>query len=295
MSETITEGILANDSIEIPGNDCGYDEEGTITADNDFEDEDQLQKHGEIKLSDIPNTMQDRYGVYQVHATKHGGEEVFCKDGFSEKTKKIEDFLHERKVRNYEHKTPKHDPTDEWNANMNDNNPNLEATGYFKITDPRHDDAISIKLRGPEHKEKKHFGSWYIIGIEFDGKKHFEKEYDHDDGNKKVTSVDGQSTDVGSIVDKWVGIKAITVNEGNGVRCTCYVDKGGLDSSGKPANQWTKIFDVLDNNNPIKKCNQLKGDGHIQIQFRIDACGKINGKNVTNSPIKAKYISCRQV
>jgi hypothetical protein len=250
-----------------------------------------------IIASDIPGTYVDRYGVYQLHPTIEGGKEAFGIYESKNNDNNIlqnADFGHERGIRHYQ--SCDTDPTDEWNAKMPKKHVNLEATAYFRISKPQHDDTISIKLRGPNHSDG--YGSWYIIGTTFyQGKPHFQKEYNHDDGNEDV-EIGNRTRSVGNIVDKWIGIKAITITEGRKVRCKCFVDIDGLINDA-PANIWVKTFDVLDGDRPILKGNQRKeNDDNLQIQFRIDGCGRKNDDELrirSNYPIDANFMSCRQV
>lgn len=262
---------------------------GMMYDDGEFEKFESLMARESIE-SDIPSTFVDKYGVYQAYVTIHGGKEVF---GTYEVEDKGDDdvsegdFGHKRGIRNY--KNGSTDPTDEWNAKMPKNYVNLEATAYFKISKPRHDDTISIKLRGPTHSNGN--GSWYILGTTFyQGEPHFEKEYNHDKGNE-AADTGNKTRSVGSIVDKWIGIKAITITDGKKVHCQCYVDTEGLSDDGDPVNYWIKILDVMDSRKPILRGNQRKGGNSLQIQFRVDGCGKKN----SNSPIEAKFMSCRQI
>lgn len=239
---------------------------------------------------DIPGTYVDKYGAYQLHPTIQGGKEVFgiheVKDNDDNNLQNAE-FGHERGIRHYQ--SCDTDPTDEWNAKMPKEHVNLEATAFFKISKVQHDDTISIKLRGPNHSNGN--GSWYIIGTTFyQGDPHFQKEYNHDNGNEDA-EIGTRTRSVGNIVDRWIGIKAITINEGRKVRCQCYIDIDGLAEDGTPANNWLRTFDVLDGNRPILEGNQRKGGNNLQIQFRIDGCGKKKG----HSPILADFMSCRQV
>lgn len=269
----------------------------------------------------LPSTGEhDKYGVEMFYASISKAKEIY-----------EDNIIHDRTIRGYKTKGKRPDPTDEYNGKMPKEHVDLEATGYFKITQPDHDDTVSVKLRGPTHSNGN--GSWYILGVTFyEGKPHFQKEIDHKDGNDDADPGDDAQS-CGRIVDKWFGIKAITFNERSedgeeGVRCQCFVDTGGITSDGKPANKWMKIFDALDTDDPIVEGVEVGDEDELQIQFRIDGCGKIEKKNsggdndddndkdnwnitppkaenhryvvnvcnnASHSPVNARFLSCRQI
>ena len=47
-----------------------------------------------------------------------------------------------------------------------------------------HDDTISMKRRGPTHSDGN--GSWYKIGVHFNGKPFFGKEWEHSAAEKRM-------------------------------------------------------------------------------------------------------------
>ena len=211
------------------------------------------------------NNLKDKLGVVIQFKTKDNGKEKYN-----------EDFMHERGIRTYESDKPD-DPTDEYNLKLEKEHVDLETTGYFKIAKEMHDDTISMKLRGPTHSDGN--GSWYKIGVHFNGKPFFGKEWEHSGREEDDLATGDNSINVGKIIGKWVGIKAVTFNEEKdgkkGVRCQCYID-GPYDNIGDvpPENQnWRKTFDVFDTDDPILKGNEKSGGDIMQIQFRIDVLG----------------------
>ena len=251
------------------------------------------------------NNLKDKLGVVIQFKTKDNGKEMYS-----------EDFMHERGIRHYESDKPD-DTTDEYNVKLDKEHVDLETTGYFKITKEMHDDTISMKLRGPTHSDGK--GSWYKIGVHFNGKPFFGKEWEHSGREEDDLNTGDNIINAGKIVGKWVGVKAVTFNEEKngkkGVRCQCYVD-GPYDNIGDvpPEKQnWRKTFDVFDTADPILKGNEKGGGDTMQIQFRIDATGDKDGDEMEpgatgdhkydfNKCIKeshtaalAKFLSCRQI
>ena len=70
-----------------------------------------------------------------------------------------------------------------------------------------HDDTISMKLRGPTHSDGN--GSWYKIGVHFNGKPFFGKEWEHSGREEDDLNTGDSIINVGKIVGKWVGVKVI--------------------------------------------------------------------------------------
>jgi hypothetical protein len=108
--------------------------------------------------------------------------------------------------------------------------------------------GLSIKLRGGGHSNTgEDSARCYIFHFEYEGNNNcnnFQKEAPHPKYSKYTlpTLFDAQNW-IGP--NKWVGFKAITINEKNGVRCEAYIDYGGIINN-RPANQWKKWYSILD-------------------------------------------------
>jgi hypothetical protein len=153
--------------------------------------------------------------------------------------------------------------------------------------------GLSIKLRGGGHSDNGDGSArCYIFHFEYEGNnncKNFQKEAPHPKYAKHTVPTDFNAQDwVGP--NKWVGFKAVTINENNGVRCEAYIDYGGF-INGVPTNRWQKWYSILDTGQygghrkpktipPFKTAN-----GNV-IQFRMD-----NADRGT----KSRFASVREV
>lgn len=242
-----------------------------------------------------PTTGTDNFGVKKICETIPNGLEVYYpKDKITKKnTKNIGDDKWERKVGVRHFQSGGSAPTDEWNVWIPKDHVDLEATGYFKISDVKEDDEMDVKIRGPNHQDGN--GSWYKIGLEFNGKPYFGKEWVH--SGREDNDVDkGENTvNVGNVKNKWVGFKGITYNKDGGVRCQCWVDGPYDNIDNGPPNNWKKTFDVLDTHDPITKANMKNPNiDKILIQFRIDNCGRSEDDD-RDSSIDYRHLSVRQI
>jgi hypothetical protein len=121
---------------------------------------------------------------------------------------------------------------------------NIEITGYFRMLET-HDsgEEITIYARGAKHcdftnggdlppceLEEQCQGAAYKPGVGYGGGGTFKKEYYHDGGNGYAHLDDEVNEEFGldSIMDRWVGVKAVLYNVDAGgsaeVRIEVYVD-----------------------------------------------------------------------
>jgi hypothetical protein len=153
--------------------------------------------------------------------------------------------------------------------------------------------GLSIKLRGGGHSDNGDGSArCYIFHFEYEGNNNcnnFQKETPHPEYAKHTVPTDFNDQDW---VDpnKWVGFKAVTINENTGVRCEAYIDYGGI-INGVPTNRWQKWYSILDTGQygghskpktipPFKTAN-----GNV-TQFRMD-----NADRGT----KSRFASVREV
>jgi hypothetical protein len=121
--------------------------------------------------------------------------------------------------------------------------------------------SVSIKLRGSHHSnDGDGSAKTYIFDFQFKGgdKNNFQKEYPHGAYFKMTIS---PRFELPSNLKKWVGYKAVTINQGNGVRCLAFVDYGSENRTKEEgpdlANQkWKIYYDVFD-------------DGRLDERFEI--------------------------
>jgi hypothetical protein len=186
---------------------------------------------------------------------------------------------------------------------------NVEATGYFKVI--KNMDDVSVKLRGGHHSDEgdeNESARCYVFRIGSDGKgKTFGKEYPHKNGKGYTwPTLDVKPLD--SLQNKWIGIKAITWNEGsNKVHCECYLDFDGVDEKGKfdPQKQnWKLRYDVVDEDGKFgedTKDHKTKAawtdlQKNSSIQFRVDAKkGKTMKYSYKGNDISFQLLSVREI
>ena len=184
-----------------------------------------------------------------------------------------------------------------------------EVTGYFRFIENEftkkekngRGTGLAIKLRGGLHpgseemkKEdiKKESGKCYEFHFEYNGSNDqcLQKEYPHNNYDKKPNDFD-KRFDLPPILGKWVGFKAVTINEDIGVRCEAYLDLDGLIDNNSPANNWKLWYSVLDDGNLFSKDDGTREPffshyGKRRTFFRID--------RVDHDP-EHKFLSVRSV
>ncbi len=153
--------------------------------------------------------------------------------------------------------------------------------------------GLSIKLRGGGHSDSGDGSAeCYIFHFEYEGNnncKNFQKEAPHPKYAKHTVPTDFNAQDW---VDpnKWVGFKAVTVNENDGVRCEAYIDYGGI-INGRPANRWQKWYSILDAGqyggpSKPKTIPPFKTANGTVTQFRMDNADR---------GAKSRFASVREV
>jgi hypothetical protein len=187
---------------------------------------------------------------------------------------------------------------------------NVEATGYFKVL--QNMDDISVKLRGGHHSSDlplKDSARCYVFRVGADGQgKNFGKEHPHKNGQGYSWHTLPVQFNPGSLEGRWVGIKAITWNEGNDkVHCECYLDLDGVNEQGKfdPQRQnWKLRYDVVDEGGKYGEDNnahQTKAawtglQKNSSIQFRVDAQnGKTMKYSCKGNDLTFQLLSAREI
>lgn len=146
---------------------------------------------------------------------------------------------------------------------------NQEVTGYFFLSDIESDEnkdkdiafkkcgkgsSVTIKLRGgkhPSNSDDPDSAKCYNFDFQYMGGNcnNFQKEYPHPDYYKMSVNT---KFDLKNNMKKWVGYKAVTINDDDGVRCLAFVDYGSEDRKKEDgpeleSQQWKLYFDVTDN------------------------------------------------
>jgi hypothetical protein len=211
--------------------------------------------------------------------------------------------------------------TTEWNK-KGEEFIDQEVTGYFYLPEIDSDkgkdecyrykrggkgSALAIKLRGGIHSGKKDptTAKCYIFDLQYEGKhkdeKNFQKEFPHGDYYKmNVVS----KFDLKNNLKKWVGYKAVTITQGETVRCIALIDYGS-ENRGKEEGpdltlqNWKVYYDITDDGKLDQKFGlsiggEFKGEvkkpwkshfGVKLIQFRMD---RIVGP-------EARFLSARRI
>jgi hypothetical protein len=127
-----------------------------------------------------------------------------------------------------------------------------ECTGYLTMHGMNHPDSIDWKVRGGHHggssAPEDMQGRCYDFEVMTDGsnKKVLEKEWPHPSMHKaNVTTLFNIGKDISSAT---FGYKAISfpTPDNKGVHMECWLDLDGLDSTGKPINNWKKYWEASD-------------------------------------------------
>ena len=184
-----------------------------------------------------------------------------------------------------------------------------EVTGYFRFIENEftkkekngRGTGLAIKLRGglhPGNKEmkkddiKKESGKCYEFHFEYNGSNDqcLQKEYPHNNYDKKPRDFD-KRFELPPILGRWLGFKAVTINEDNGVRCEAYLDMDGLIDNNSPANNWKLWYSVLDDGSLFSKDDGTRQPffshfGKRRTFFRID--------RVDHDP-EHKFLSVRSI
>ena len=188
----------------------------------------------------------------------------------------------------------------------------VEVTGYFKFVKDM--DDVDVKLRGGHHRGNGEADSaqCYIFRV---NPEKFGKEFSHSGGKgyswhdlKEQSKFD---LDFKSLEGKWIGLKAVTWNEGEDkVHCECYLDLDGVDASGDfhaDKQNWKEWYNIIDTDGKYGDDNKdhqtSKAWTKLQkgtIQFRVDAKeGNMNmeyySDDSTDHKATFKLLSAREI
>lgn len=213
--------------------------------------------------------------------------------------------------------------TTEWNK-KGEQFIDQEVTGYFYLpkidSDEGKDEcykymkggkgsALAIKLRGGIHSGHKDptTGKCYIFDLQYEGKteaeKNFQKEFPHGDYYKM--NVAPPKFDLKNNLKKWVGYKAVTITQGETVRCIALIDYGSENRSKEDGpdltlQNWKVYYDITDDGKLVDQKFHLNIDPKFKddvkkpwkthfgvklIQFRMDRIVEP----------EAKFLSARRV
>lgn len=199
----------------------------------------------------------------------------------------------------------------------------VEVTGYFFLPKIEPDEdkgpdvkfkpcekgsSLTIKLRGGLHpKEKGDPNSAKCYNFDFQYKggdcHNFQKEYPHPDYYKMNVDTKFNLKDN---MAKWVGYKAVALNQGDTVRCLAFVDYGseGMSKQVGPdlkQQNWKLYYDVtddgkLDEKYDIDKKDDYKKDKKIREPFKTHWGEKAIQFRMDRILIpEAKFLSARRV
>lgn len=181
---------------------------------------------------------------------------------------------------------------------------NIEMTGYFKVGNvKKQDEEITLYVRGARHNDETPKmscqGTAYKIGITFRGKPNLAKEMFHKDGDGYVFRKNIiPYFKAGSIINEWVGVKAIVYNlekdnKVTGVYMALYIKKAPFAKG----SVWQLWYEDTDRGNwPGKNfvVNQCRSNnpremiswGGPTATFRIDKANKILFKDLSIKEIR---------
>lgn len=204
-----------------------------------------------VKKSTTPTAGVDKNGIKKIYPTA-GGKETYNAQNSDNPGRK------------------------EWEINTK-GYLNMECTGYIKAGG----DQIAIKMRGGHHNDScPKCGCCVEVRFHVSGSgDNFATECPHPDYQFKSISTKFSKP---NIKDKWVGVKGIVFNSGSQIKVQAWMDTGGLDSAGKPANNWKLWFETTVSDSKFAK-NPVNGPDAL-VYFRID-----------NTNTTAKYLSVREI
>ncbi|MGE0547836.1 MAG: hypothetical protein AB7O24_18840 [Kofleriaceae bacterium] len=161
-----------------------------------------------------------------------------------------------------------------------------EMTGYWRLDDIVDDgDTLSKKIRGGRHSDD-HDGMYsacvgLLLRYDGEGDKLWEKELFHPSTPK--SSVE-KLFDYGDGIAKgqWIGDKITSVRQADGtVLNTQYIDLDPFDAEGKPANNWVKVFEYVDDDEAVSWSGKTS-------TWRIDEVKNVYGKYLSVRSVKAQ-------
>lgn len=176
---------------------------------------------------------------------------------------------------------------------------NIEMTGYFKVGNvKKQDEEITLYVRGARHNDETPNmscqGTAYKIGITFQGKANLAKEMYHKDGDGYVFRKNIKPRfNVGSIINQWVGVKAVVYNlikdnKVTGVYMALYIKKDPF----KKDSEWRLWYEDTDRGNwpgknfVVNQCGSNNPQemitwGGPTATFRIDKSNRILFKDLS--------------
>ncbi|MGE0173194.1 MAG: hypothetical protein AB7T49_10425 [Oligoflexales bacterium] len=148
---------------------------------------------------------------------------------------------------------------------------NYEVTGYFLTSEA---EKLELKTDGPNHGDCEELPRcvWLEPSFEMDGgRAYLNAEYPHPESHDFLPCPSCQTIG-GKLNNKWVGYKVIAYYDADGLRTIeQWVDPDGLDSTGKPANNWILTLKETDKGQltpyPKRKL-PLEGDG-LEAEIRV--------------------------
>ena len=169
-------------------------------------------------------------------------------------------------------------------------NIHYEVSLYTKVSKPF--EGLNLKVWGPHHGSKgtKFKGSatpccWYDIGIDSNGDVKPQIEFPHPE-NKDVPNP-GPIKNIGSIVNKWVGVKWVVykIADTKNRKVELWQDRGGLDSQNKPVNDWVQLLDKTDTGDWLDIDYSPPDQQEIELRVR----------DVDPNAIEIKYLYARDI
>jgi hypothetical protein len=174
---------------------------------------------------------------------------------------------------------------------------NYEVTGYIKVND--NFDGFNLKYWGPHHGSsgipfddvRNQAGEltpccWYDLGIDSNGVVQTEVEFPHPDNYDKPNP--GPIQNVGtSLVNKWIGVKWIVykIPNSDSRKVELWWDRGGIDSTGKPANQWEILVNKVDNGDWLRSDYSPPNQQEVELRIR----------DVNPSAIEVRHLYVRDI
>jgi hypothetical protein len=197
---------------------------------------------------------------------------------------------------------------------------NQEITGYFYLSEMDNGNkvdcykyeqfgkgsSVSIKLRGSHHSNNdEDSAKCYIFDFQFEGgnRNNFQKEYPHGDYYKMTIA---PRLNLLSNLDKWVGYKAATFNQGNGVHCLAFVDYGSRNRTKEEgpdlaSQNWKLYYEVFDDGRLDERFEITHEEEYREDEVVRSAWRSHHGEQVTQFRIdriirpEAKFLSVREV
>jgi len=159
---------------------------------------------------------------------------------------------------------------------------NTEATGFFLVPDGS--DTISIKLRGPRHSspttDKDMCNNIHYFGF---GDKISTAPFGKQAGHTAEYCTFGSwTTPMPDIIGKWVGVRAVEYNSGNGVVFKSYIDMTGTGSAFKLYAQATDTGGLGTCKGPASPANTKAtcSISPVVIGFRIDGSPNVKSRGI---------------